>query len=173
MNNSNASYFLPYWAVCVFLKARDSFSLVSTRNQLAFPQQSPVPARWGGSRDTAMRTHMQRFVCICARASVPTQEMHAYVHTTHVLQQTWAHGCVLNSHWISGGSEGSWWDQSFVGFCFLLILVVWEQADFVILLPQHPDPAQSFALRRPRGYFFHLTSHRMRSRVRSRYNKET
>lgn len=67
----------------------------------------------------------------------------------------------------------SWWDQSFMGFCFLLILVVWEQADFVILLPQHPDPAQSFALKRPRGYFFHLTSHRMRSRVRSRYNKET
>lgn len=62
---------------------------------------------WGGSRGTPVRAHMQMFVCIHARASVPTQEMHAYVLTTHVLVQTWPHGCVLNSHWISGGSEGS------------------------------------------------------------------
>lgn len=159
MSNSNHRYFLPKWAVCVFLKTRDNFSLVFTQKQFAFPQRSPVPAWWGGGRDTQWG-HTSR--CLYANMhehmSPHRRCMHMYIQRMFSCKRGHVWVCSY-THWISGLSEGSVIMVASV-FCGLLFCFVWEQADFVSFLPQHPDPAQCFSLMRPRGYFFHLTSHR-------------
>lgn len=127
MNNSNHSYFLPKWAVCVFLKARDNFSLVFTQKTVCISSAKSSPSMvMRRQTHTSKDTHEDVCMHRCTSKCTHTRDACICTYNTCSLANmgTWVCAHIVTRYQGFLKDLLSWRDQSFVGFCFLLILVV-------------------------------------------------